>query len=288
MGEGGQGRTLLARAPDAPLFRLLDIAPTGGVTLAGVTLQGGEVDIQFFQRGGCIRNQGSFMLWHSTVRECIASIGGGIDSRGDLTMYHSTIIENYADSVGGSLGTSGRTLIESSWIGNNVADTEAGIAVDPRAPVVIRRSVIDGNIASVLNGGGIGGLGTITITSSLVSENISGLRGGGIELLNGELTVTNSTVWENTAEIAGGELYVDDGEATLRGVAVLGNQAGIPAFGIGNGGGIATSHRGHVELERSWVLFNEAAQGPDCSGNVSLLPPWNVVGNPTRFREGTL
>ena len=63
--------------------------------------QGGEVDIQFFQRGGCPRNQGSWMLYHSTVRECAAWVGGAIDSRGQQTSLQSTILENYADLAGG-------------------------------------------------------------------------------------------------------------------------------------------------------------------------------------------
>ena len=95
----------------------------------------------------------------------------------------------------------------------------------------------------------------------------------------------NSTVWGNAAEIDGGGLYLHGGEADLRGVAVLFNKAGIPAFGFGRGGGIATNDQGTAHLEKSWPLWNEAVDGKECAGNVTTSE-WVAIGNPGASTPG--
>lgn len=285
----GQGITLLARDPSAPFFRLLDVAPTGGLTVAYVTLQGGEPNITWGQDGGCVRTHGSFLLYHSTVRECAARGGGGISSRGQLTILHSTIIENYGDLGGGGVDTSGPTLIESSWIGENVAPLGGGIGGgSPSGPLVIRRSVIDGNVAFFDNGGGLYEVGSVEITSSLISDNVSAIRGGGLAQDYGTTTIGNSTLWGNHADIEGGGLYVTEGTTTLQGVAVLYNTAGITGRGSGYGGGIATRRDddAQVQLDKVWLLGNEASDGPQCVGNVTAQG-WVVSGNAAVFDTGS-
>ena len=49
----GQGVTLIHRAEGAPFFRIIEVAPTGGLTIAGVTIMNGDTDIRFFFAGGC-------------------------------------------------------------------------------------------------------------------------------------------------------------------------------------------------------------------------------------------
>ena len=65
----GAGQTIIERAEDAPLFRLFQVAPEGVLTLEGLTLQGGEVDIDFLERGGGIRNLGSLTIQDFTPGE---------------------------------------------------------------------------------------------------------------------------------------------------------------------------------------------------------------------------
>ena len=63
----GAGQTIIERAEDAPLFRLLQVAPEGALTLQNLTLQGGEVDIEFLERGGGIRNLGALVIQDSVL-----------------------------------------------------------------------------------------------------------------------------------------------------------------------------------------------------------------------------
>jgi hypothetical protein len=283
VGEG-QGVTNVMRDPQGPLLRLWHIAPTGGLTLAFITTQYGAVDIRFFQRGGCVLNTGSFMAYHSTIRDCTAWVGGGIDGKGEQTYIGLTLVENYADLVGGGCTSIGRTRMDSSWIGNNIAWGEAGCAVDPKAPVTVHRTVFYQNFAHSGDGGGLGGLGLIDITSSLWLENVSGKHCGGIELMNGRLTMINSTAWDNKALHDGGGLCVFNGSANLKKVAFLYNKADVSGSGIGEGGAIKVGDNAEVTLAESWLLFNESARESECAGNVTL-ESWNVIGTPNRFHR---
>lgn len=279
----GQGVTWLGRDPTAPPFRIFDNAPTGGLTIYGVTIAQGETALRFFYRGGCIQNAGSMMLIAVTVRECAAWVGGGIDTWGELLIQHSVIIEHFAEYACGAIAAMGTTVIErGTWIGDSVAQTGGGVCSGHLGPLIIRNSVLDGHVATLLDGGCLSGNSSIEIRSTLVSECFSALRGGGLHLYGGTMTVRNSTIWDNAAEIDGGGLYVDGGEAHLTDVAVLFNSAGIPGIGNGSGGGIKIGTRGIVHLARVWLLFNEAASGPECSGTAEL-EGWAVIGTPNRF-----
>ena len=101
-GAGAQN-TVLERAAGAPPFRLLHVAATGGLTLEGLTLQGG--DVATTNAGGGIWNQGTLTLTRSTLSGNVANNGGGIVSAGPLTIINSTLSGNVANSGGGIIVT---------------------------------------------------------------------------------------------------------------------------------------------------------------------------------------
>lgn len=263
----GAGQTIIERADDAPLFRLFQVAPEGALTLQDLTLQGGEVDIDFLERGGGIRNLGSLIIQDSVLTEHKAWVGGAIENRGTLLLQRSALTDNFADFVGAGLALIGPARIERSVLLDNIAEGEAGIAFDPGAgTILVRRSLISGNMATLSSGGGGGGVGTLILEDTALVDNSSGLHGGGLALDNGSLTLLGSVVAGNVAEVSGGGLLISRGELRLDRTSVVGNRT---LFGAG--GGIANQD-GAVLVERSALLGNLAGQGqgPDCTGRITV------------------
>src|SRR5215475_12771505 len=114
----GADSTVLERAAGAPPFRLLHVAATGGLTLEGLTLGGGDATTT--NAGGGIWNQGTLTLTRSTLSGNVANRGGGIGvSAGSspLTIANSTLHGNWANDSGGgiySLGAFGMTITNST------------------------------------------------------------------------------------------------------------------------------------------------------------------------------
>jgi hypothetical protein len=96
--------TLIEREASAPLFRLIQVAATGTLTLEELTLQGGQVSNP---GGGGINNSGSLTLTNSTLSGNSALNGGGIVNNGPLTVTNSTFSGNSATSRGGGINNSG-------------------------------------------------------------------------------------------------------------------------------------------------------------------------------------
>ena len=70
----GADSTVLERAAGAPPFRLLHVAATGGLTLEGLTLRGGDATTT--NAGGGIWNQGTLTLTRSKPGHDLLSLGG--------------------------------------------------------------------------------------------------------------------------------------------------------------------------------------------------------------------
>lgn len=289
----GAGVTLLARDRQAPLLRVLDVAQTGTLTVTGLTLMHGRLDLDRHE-GGCLRNAGTLTLREVVVRQCTAAMGGGISNRGDLLLARTVVMHNYAERVGGGIGSGAQLRVEQgSWIGDNVAGHGGGIG--GRGTMHISHSVIDGNRTFRSGGGGIenvlrvGGIPNIvSIHQSLLSKNTSVDSGGGLSLYDADALVTQSTFWENTTTRQGGALAVLKGQVHLQDVAALMNRAEDPSDIIGEGGGVFVGDQGRLILERIWLLRNVAAQAADCrvlaSGQVELRD-WTVIGDPLRFHD---
>lgn len=167
--------TTIRRAPGALLpFRILEVAPTGNLTVKAVTLTGGRAPL--LANGGGILNRGTLTLTSSTLINNISGAsGGGIYNNGTMTFTSSAITSNSTGllgSGGGIYNNNGTMTFTSTPIGNNTA---------------------------VLQGGGIFTVGGIvTITTSPVTANISLLIPGGIYRNGGTMTISASPVTGNT------------------------------------------------------------------------------------------
>src|SRR4029453_13039794 len=113
----GADSTVLERAAGAPPFRLLHVAATGGLTLEGLTLRGGDATTT--NAGGSIWNQGTLTLTRSTLSGNVANNGGGIFSAGPLTITNSTLSGNVANSGGGISVSAGPLTIDNSTLHGN-------------------------------------------------------------------------------------------------------------------------------------------------------------------------
>jgi hypothetical protein len=204
----GATRTIIERSLGAPRFRLAHVAPSGKLTLEGVTLAHGLLTSG---TGGGLFDVGNLVLIRSTIRDnvicdlefdCIpigTGPGGGITNAGTLTLLESTVSGDFASS-GGGIENSGTMTLTRSTVTGNGTDDDAGAGVC----------------------GGIYTSGTATLTNSTISGNSSSVVGGGI-CNSGVATLRFSTVADNFVFDGGGAGIDNNGTLFLRGSIVAGN-----------------------------------------------------------------
>jgi hypothetical protein len=166
----GNGSTI-TRDPSAPQFRILEVAPSGDLTLQETTVSGGVSSAS----GGGVSNYGVLTLTNSTVSGNSASGSGGVRNSGTLmTLTNSTVSGNSAGqySAGGVSNYAGMaTLTNSTVSGNSAADRGGGMFNS--GTLTLTNSTLSGNSA-VFGGGvynGSAGYGTVTLIQTLVSGN---------------------------------------------------------------------------------------------------------------------
>jgi hypothetical protein len=167
----GADSTVLERAAGAPLFRLLHVAATGGLTLEGLTLRGGDATTT--NAGGGIWNQGTLTLTRSTLSGNVANSGGGIFSAGPLTIDNSTLHGNWANGSGGgiySLGAFGMTISNSTLHANMANSSGGGISLAV-STLTLTNSTVSGNAASQGGGISIDGGGILAPASRAILGN---------------------------------------------------------------------------------------------------------------------
>lgn len=139
----------ITRDSTAAAFRIVQVDPTGGITLKAVTLSGG--------------------LATTTGQDN----GGGILSYGAVTLTGSELSGNTAGGLGGAIystGTPAAATFTSSTVTANNANQGAGIAsVD--GTITVTSSVVNSNAATVNPGGIYFVSGTATLTTSTVTAN---------------------------------------------------------------------------------------------------------------------
>jgi hypothetical protein len=198
------------------------------VTLTGLTITGGKVDLstlQDCQGGGGICNLGTLVISDSAIVGNVANVnianqnapgGGGIFNNGDnVTIANSTIANNQANVTTSNLAGGG-----GGYFSNGTGPT-------------ITNSTIANNTATV-NGSG------------------SRHGGGGIYLNGSVLTATNVTIAGNSvggsAPTSGGNLFVDNSQpAVVKNSIVANGTAPSGANCDKFGANLITSSGGNVE-----------------------------------------
>jgi hypothetical protein len=162
---------LLITATNVGVFQIGPFTP--GVTISGLTIQGGGISALPLYGGG-IRNEGETTIENCTVSGNAAAWGGGIYNHGTMTIINSTIFGNSAAEYGGGILNQGAMTVVDSFISSNGAG---------------------------FFGGGIDNESTLFLTNSTVFGNIIGPRGGGGGAIftTGYTSLSNTTIYENCA-----------------------------------------------------------------------------------------
>jgi hypothetical protein len=286
-------------------FRVFHVMPGFTVTIAGLTISGGDGGQQ--GGGGILNDHAVLTMDKCAVQNSFVvdySSGGGVynDSSGGsatLTILNSTVSGNHAYYAGGGIyndaynGGSATLTIMNSIVSNNSAGFveflnaggEGGGIYNGGGTLTITNSIVSNNYTVESNppvgfGGGISNYGTLTITNSTINSNGCGLAGGGISN-DGTLTITGSTVTGNGAAGEhdgqpfghGGGIV---GEVTFNNSTLSGNYANLSTGGIEGNGTITNStisgnNGGGISvtgtLEIGNTILNAGAPGPNISNN---------------------
>jgi hypothetical protein len=246
----GAETTVIERSASAPWFRLFHVGASGALTLDGLTVRNGRVDLI---EGGAIHNRGALTVTHSTIADNIAASGGGggiVNADGAVDIDHSTLSRNHAEIGGAILNfLFGTVNIIHSTITGNDASAGGALANSSTSPVTIAKSTIVGNTAFFRAGGIAHQFGPLMIINSTIAHNYGGFEGGGISNFLGAVTVTNSTIAGNSVDIEGGGILTEGGTVALLNTILARNASG-------------------------------AGLTPDCAGDAFTSLGHNLVGAP--------
>ena len=206
-GPGAGALTIMGSTTTANKFRLFTLNTASAVTIAGVTLSGGDLATTSAAGGAISATVGELTVKNAVISGNNAGLeGGGIVTSGNITVTNSTLSGNTAGtSGGGGIFTSGAITVMNSTFDGNTAAGGSGGGFYASGPVTVTNSTFGGN-SSGTGGGGFGGGSTVTVAGSTFANNTantsgSGGGGGGIAAL-GATTVTNSTFsWEHHPEL---------------------------------------------------------------------------------------
>jgi len=183
----GNGSTV-QRDGAAPFFGLLEVGPTGNLTVRDLTLRGGvaAASAPLNKGGGVFNFFGTLTLINSTLSDNAAfDSGGGVFNTANalLTLINCTISGNSAPDGGGVANYGNATVTNSTVSGNTVGGMKNG------GTLTVTSSTLSGNSASA--GGGVANIDTITLKRTLVSGNTAPT---GPEIANfATITPTTST-----------------------------------------------------------------------------------------------
>jgi hypothetical protein len=238
----GPGASLLTVSGNGAsrVFNMDEDLAGGTVTIAGLTVTGGNDS----EGGGvyfdCDRGSGSFILSDSVVTGNTADdLGGGLyfdecDGGGTMSVLNSVVSNNTSTSNGAG-----------------------GIWFDQGDSLTIQNSTISGNHALDGGGGGVTAFaydaGGVTVTNSTISGNTAAHGGGGMYLWSPDhpIVVANSTVTGNTASEGGG-IKVSTGTIDLEQSTVSGNTA------VAGGDGL---YLGYSNQKRSATSLSNESSG---------------------------
>ena len=227
----GTGATI-RRSASAPDFRIAEVAPSGRLTVSGVTFSGGRaVD------GAGILDAGALTLQQSAVTTSTASgIGGGLQVApgATATISLSHLSGNTANDGGGvHVGTGASLTANSSTFSDNTADSTGG-AIANWGNSTLSAVTVETNHATNFEGGGIWtSIGNMTFNGGRIIGNTAGSNGAGIANFGSTLHLQATVVSGNIATLNGGGLFSHAGSTQIVGANITGNTANG-----GQGGGI--------------------------------------------------
>jgi hypothetical protein len=192
---GGPGTTI-RRDPVAPtLFRILDVAASGTLRVAGISITNGNIA----GLGGGIQNAGTLVVLRSTLSGNRAGNGGGVanSAGGTATISRSRFSGNATTGVGGGAIINFATAtIFGSVLAVNTAPINGGaVNTQPGGTTRLIQTTLDRNTSGGV-GGGLSNLGTTNLERTLVHFN-RGTAGGGIATSNTNVTLVRSVVRNN-------------------------------------------------------------------------------------------
>lgn len=271
----GADELIIIRVASDP-FRIFTVTTTGAVTFFGMTITGGDANVQ---EGGGIENAGSATV---SVTSCIvtansASLGGGGGianaSTGIMNIAGTTISNNSTDTLvgGGIINVSGTLTINNCTVAGNSAGLEGG-GLSTFGNTTVNNCTISNNSAGS-GGGGIDNSGSLTVTGTTFSNNFTYDQapgsGGGLwnESQNSSAEVTGCTFVGNIAgRFAGGGIYISGGSFILTNSTLSGNTTNGDAFSGGSGGGVdvvGIESGKEVKISNCTIVGNSS---PDGSG----------------------
>ncbi|MEZ5100387.1 MAG: choice-of-anchor Q domain-containing protein [Thermoleophilia bacterium] len=227
-GAGADHSTVDANGID----RVLHVAPGVPVSLAGVTLRGGDAG---------------------------AGRGGGVLVLGSLTLGTARVVASRASEGGGiAIAPGGRAELALATVEGNVA--RAGGGIWSAGTLSLRASIVRGNTATAGAGGGLlsSPSAALPAAADIAGTAVDGngaSRGAGVASLGGSLLLANVTIARNTAAEAGGGLLVA-GPADLRHVTIAANAAPT-------GAALAVEAAGDVAASNALLV---GPAGSTCSG----------------------
>jgi hypothetical protein len=278
----GAGSLTVQRPSSAAAFRIFVTGPSTIVTIAGLTISGGQAT-GTNNKGGGIFSSGTLTVQNAVVSGNAADSGGGLYSEDGpmLTILNSTISGNSATGSGGGVGDfQENVIIQNSTISGNSASEGGGVYLSD-GQLTIQNSTISMNTAQVAAGSALGGgiaaneqgaviIQNTTITGNTASGTGTGAgKGGGIYTSLSEVSLTNSTISGNTASGvaangAGGGIFSNGsrggpnyGDITLESCTLSGNTATSSALN-GEGGGVYTN-AGPLVVANTTIAGNTAS-----------------------------
>jgi hypothetical protein len=267
-----------------PEFRILHVAPTGVLTLKGLTLRGGCLERRSgagLSGGGGLLTQGKVFLIQSAIVENLAEDnvegGGGIANRGHLAIIQSTILRNIAIiAPGAGIVSQGTVTITDSTIADNEAIGTGGGGIDSTGTLTVTRSRIAHNFGD--SAGGIAATGVTVIAHSSIEENRTFIGGsGGIDHFDGTMHITDSTIARNRSNSVGG--IWNSATLTIHNSTIAENVGAGFSGGINNQGGMLTILNSTIARNRNTA----AIRFEDVSAGIGNIPSFgsDIVGTVT-------
>ncbi len=153
-------------------FGVLDQDNTGLVTLANVTLTGGDDTNGGSSGGGALHTFGDVMLINATLTGNHTNNEGGAietDDEGAVTVIRSTISNNSADGSGGGIAAQGFITVTQSTLSGNTSGNSGGAMRNYDSSQIVN-STIQGNSVEG-TGGAIDSSGDVTLGYATIVDN---------------------------------------------------------------------------------------------------------------------